>query len=206
MIITSNNTEEINFSKGGGLVAAIVQDATSGRVLMLGYMNEAALKKTLEKELVTFYSRSKERLWTKGETSGNHLALDSIYLDCDQDALLVLAHPKGPTCHTGQTTCFGEEYTGLSFLSQLEKVVSDRHDNPSEQSYTSSLFRAGLDKIIQKVGEEAIEVVIEAKNENKELLLGELADLTFHLLVLLKAKRINLKEVVSVLMTRHSKT
>ena len=129
--------------------------------------------------------------------------LDCIYLDCDRDALLVLADPKGPTCHTGQSTCFGEEQVGLSFLSHLEKVVSERHDHPSEQSYTSSLFRAGLDKIIQKVGEEAVEVVIEAKNENKELLLGELADLTFHLLVLLKAKGVALQEVVDVLAKRH---
>ena len=203
MIITSETIHRIDFSKGDGLVPAIIQDATSGRVLMLGFMSDESVKTTLNSRQVTFFSRSKNRLWTKGETSGHYLAFQSMKLDCDADTLLVQAIPQGPVCHTGESTCFGEEHQALSFLAHLENVVRQRQQQPSSQSYTSSLFSAGLDKIVQKVGEEAVEVVIEAKNDNKELLLGELADLTFHLLVLLRAKGISLQEIVDVLQARH---
>lgn len=181
----------------------IVQNATSNRVLMLGYMNEEALQHTLDSGKVTFYSRSKQRLWTKGETSENYLFLESVKADCDRDALLVLANPEGPTCHTGTISCFGNESYGLGFLAQLGEVIADRHQNPSDQSYTTSLFRKGIDKIAQKVGEEAVELVIEAKNDKKELFLGEAADLIYHLMVLLEYKKIPLEEVIGVLQERH---
>lgn len=203
MQITEQNLEQIDFQKSGGLVPAVVQDAHAGRVLMLGYMNREALQNTLETKLVTFYSRSKERLWTKGETSGHFLHLVAVDLDCDADTLLIQANPQGPVCHTGDPTCFGKAFSGLSFLRYLEEVIDQRYNQPSDQSYTSSLFRKGIDKIAQKVGEEAVEVVIAAKNEDKDLLLGELADLTYHLLVLLKAKNIAFNEVLEVLEDRH---
>lgn len=203
MQITQANLTSIDFEKGEGLIPAIIQDAQSGRVLMLGYMNRAAADATLETGKVTFFSRSKKRLWTKGETSGNFLNLVRIDQDCDADTLLVQAIPTGPVCHTGEPTCFGKAFPGISFLRYLEEVVDQRYKNPSDQSYTSSLFRRGLDKIVQKVGEEAVEVVIAAKNEEKDLLLGELADLTYHLMVLLRAKNIQFSEVLKVLEERH---
>ncbi|NND31259.1 MAG: bifunctional phosphoribosyl-AMP cyclohydrolase/phosphoribosyl-ATP diphosphatase HisIE [Saprospiraceae bacterium] len=203
MTITAETLDKIDFNKSAGLVPAIIQDATSGRVLMLGYMNDAAVSNTLATGQVTFFSRSKNRLWVKGESSGHYLQLQSMMIDCDADTLLVQATPSGPVCHTGQSTCFGDDFQALSFLGHLEGVVQNRFDHPSGQSYTSSLFKAGLDKIIQKVGEEAIEVVIEAKNDDKDLFLGELADLTFHILVLLRAKGIRLEEVIDVLRKRH---
>lgn len=203
MKITKENISALDFNKAGGLLPVIVQNATSNMVLMLGYMNEEALQQTLDSGKVTFYSRSKQRLWTKGETSENYLYLKSVKADCDRDALLVLASPDGPTCHTGTTSCFGNESFGLGFLAQLAEVIADRHQNPTDQSYTSSLFRKGIDKIAQKVGEEAVELVIEAKNDQKDLFLGEAADLIYHLMVLLEYKKISLEEVIGVLQERH---
>ncbi len=203
MEITNENISALDFEKGEGLVPVIVQNATSNLVLMLGYMNEEALVHTLDTGKVTFYSRSKQRLWTKGETSENYLHLVSVKADCDRDALLILADPEGPTCHTGDTSCFGNKHSGLGFLAQLGDVIADRHENPSDQSYTTSLFRKGIDKIAQKVGEEAVELVIEAKNDKKDLFLGEAADLIYHLMVLLEYKKIPLEEVIGILQERH---
>ncbi|MCH7826899.1 MAG: bifunctional phosphoribosyl-AMP cyclohydrolase/phosphoribosyl-ATP diphosphatase HisIE [Bacteroidetes bacterium] len=196
---------KIDFQKQGGLVPAIVQDAETKTVLMLGYMNEEAYKKTVETKKVTFYSRSKKRLWTKGEISRNFLELIDIKIDCDNDTLLVFAKPLGPVCHTGNETCWNENNeSGFGFLSTLESVIKDRKDNPNKKSYTSSLFEKGISKIAQKVGEEAIEVVIEAKDENAELFINESADLLFHFLVLLQAKGVNFKNVVDCLKERRS--
>ncbi len=194
----------IDFEKTGGLVPAIIQDVKTKNVLMLGYMNQEAVDKTLESGKVTFYSRSKNRLWTKGEESGNFLELVDMKVDCDNDTLLVQANPIGPTCHKGTDTCWGEDNTpNFSFISQLEKVIADRHDNPDEKSYTSSLFKKGINKVAQKVGEEAVEVVIEAKDDNEELFLNESADLLYHYLILLKAKGYQLRDVVKILEGRH---
>jgi phosphoribosyl-AMP cyclohydrolase / phosphoribosyl-ATP pyrophosphohydrolase len=194
----------IDFSKySDGLVPAIIQDATTNVVLMLGFMNEAALQKTQELQKVTFYSRSKQRLWTKGEESGNFLELKEIKVDCDNDTLLIKANPVGPVCHTGADTCWNEPNTSNDFLSALEKIIADRKNNPSDKSYTSSLFTKGINKVAQKVGEEAVELVIESKDDNKELFLGEAADLLFHYLILLQAKGFELKDVVKVLKERH---
>lgn len=196
----------IDFEKMNGLVPAIVQDAISGKVLMQGYMNEEALAKTLETEKVTFFSRSKNRLWTKGETSGNFMELVSIAGDCDGDSILIKANPRGPVCHTGSDTCWNEENSSKTgFIDQLRAIIKDRKNNPSDQSYTASLFAKGINKIAQKVGEEAVEIVIEAKDDNKELFLGEAADLLFHYLVLLEAKGYELDEVMEVLIQRHQK-
>lgn len=200
----------IDFEKGNGLVPAIVQDAVTGKVLMLGYMNEEAYRITLERGLVTFYSRSRSRLWTKGETSGNFLQLREILPDCDGDTLLVKAVPAGPVCHTGQDTCFGEDNNpsdipSSDFLVYLESVIRDRRDNPVEGSYTNHLFAKGLNKIAQKVGEEAVELVIESKDNDKNLFLGEAADLMYHFLVLLVQKGCTLSEVGDVLKERHSR-
>jgi len=203
MVVTKENTKEIDFEKGNGLVPAIVQDVNTGRVLMLGYMNQESIEETFKSGNVTFFSRSKARLWTKGETSGNFLRLMEIKLDCDKDTLLVSANPIGPACHTGEDTCFGNVYAGNAFLGHLEQVIKGRKDSPSDQSYTSSLFAKGIDKIAQKVGEEAVEVVIASKNEDRELLLGELADLFYHTLVLLREKDVTLSDVMSVLEDRH---
>ena len=187
-----------------GLVPAIIQDSKTNKVLMLGYMNEESLEKTKATGLVTFFSRSKQRLWTKGEESGNHLQLVSIANDCDKDTLLIKAQPKGPTCHTGSDTCWGEmNKESLSFLHTLEEVISDRKANPSDESYTSSLFAKGINKIAQKVGEEAVEVVIEAKDDNDDLFKNEAADLLYHYLILLQAKGMKLEDVVAVLSERH---
>ncbi|NJO89955.1 MAG: bifunctional phosphoribosyl-AMP cyclohydrolase/phosphoribosyl-ATP diphosphatase HisIE [Chloroflexia bacterium] len=195
---------KIDFEKDKGLVPAIIQDATTKTVLMLGYMNEEAYKKTTETKQVTFFSRSKNRLWTKGEESGNFLNLVDIKVDCDNDTLLVFVNPVGPTCHTGTDTCWKEENTETyGFLSHLEKVISDRKDNPDDKSYTSSLFKKGINKIAQKVGEEAVELVIESKDDNKDLFLNEGADLVYHFLVLLRAKGYSLAEIVNVLKERH---
>jgi len=194
----------IDFEKGNGMVPAIVQDATTKKVLMLAYMNQEAYNKTVETNKVTFFSRSKNRLWTKGEESGNFLNLIEIKADCDQDTLLVFAKPDGPTCHTGTDTCWGEENKeSFGFLSELEKIIDNRKNNPTEKSYTSSLFAKGINKVAQKVGEEAVELVIEAKDDNKDLFTNEAADLIFHFLVLLKAKNIELEEVVEILRKRH---
>lgn len=196
----------IDFDKMDGLVPAIVQDAISGKVLMQGYMNEEALAKTQETGMVTFFSRSKNRLWTKGEASGNFMELVSMAADCDGDSILVKANPRGPVCHTGADTCFFEENLSKTvFIDQLRTIIKDRKNNPNDTSYTASLFAKGINKIAQKVGEEAVEIVIEAKDDNKELFLGEAADLLFHYLVLLEAKNYELDEVMDVLIQRHKK-
>lgn len=186
-----------------GLVPAVVQDARTGVVLMLGYMNREALEKTLETRFVTFFSRSKQRLWTKGETSGNALRLRDIRLDCDEDAILLKAEPAGPVCHTGDDTCWGERNQAVYFLPVLENIIQERKNAAPENSYTAKLFAAGIPKIAQKVGEEAVETVIESLGENREQLLNESADLLYHLLVLLAAKEVKLEEVESVLKARH---
>jgi phosphoribosyl-ATP pyrophosphohydrolase/phosphoribosyl-AMP cyclohydrolase len=188
-----------------GLVPAIIQDAVSGKVLMLGFMNEAAVAKTQELQKVTFFSRSKNRLWTKGEESGNFLLLKEMKSDCDNDTLLIKVMPQGPTCHTGADTCWNEENRGDDFLFELEQVIADRKNNRSEKSYTSSLFDKGINKIAQKVGEEAVELVIESKDDDKDLFLGEAADLLFHYLILLQAKGYSLSDVTGILRGRHKK-
>ncbi len=200
----------IDFEKGGGLVPAIVQDAVTRKVLMLGYMNEEAYKLTLDRGLVTFFSRSRGRIWTKGETSGNFLQVREILADCDGDTLLVKAIPSGPVCHTGADTCFGEEnqpteVSSPEFLFYLESVIHDRMTNPIEGSYTNHLFSRGLNRISQKVGEEAVELVIASKDDDKDLFLGEGADLMYHFLVLLAEKGCTLSEVIDVLKERHSR-
>ena len=200
------NTETMNpdFSKSAdGLLPAIIQDDTTSKVLMLGYMNEEALKVTRETQRVTFYSRSKQRLWTKGETSENFLNVMDIKLDCDNDAILVKVQPDGPTCHTGADTCWNEKNEGLGFLNKLEEVIKQRKNSNDEKSYVKSLFEKGINKIAQKVGEEAVEVVIEAKDNDEELFLNESADLLFHYLILLQAKGYELKDVVEILKGRH---
>jgi len=186
-----------------GLLPAIIQDAQTQNVLMLGYMNEAALEKTQSTGRVTFYSRSKQRLWTKGEESGNFLEFKSIKVDCDQDTLLVMATPVGPTCHKGTDTCWGEKNTsGLSFVRDLEVIIDDRQQNPSQDSYVSSLFEKGGNKIAQKVGEEAVETVIEAVDGNEALFMEEAADLFFHYLILLKSKGKSLEDILALLKQR----
>jgi len=196
--------KQIDFEKLGGLVPCIVQDADSNIVLMLGFMNAEALQKTIAEKRVTFFSRSKQRLWTKGETSGSFLNVVDIIADCDQDTLLIKAHPVGPACHTGADTCFNERNGGWN-LAGLEKTIADRKNNPKEGSYTTMLLNSGMNKIAQKVGEEAVELVIEAKDDNKDLFLNEAADLMYHYLVLLQAKGYSLQDVEEVLKQRHKK-
>jgi phosphoribosyl-AMP cyclohydrolase / phosphoribosyl-ATP pyrophosphohydrolase len=193
---------KIDFSKSNGLVPCIVQDVSTNKVLMLGFMNEDAYRKTLEEKKVTFFSRSKQRLWTKGETSGNFLWLSEILVDCDLDTLLIKATPTGPVCHTGADTCFSERNDQWN-LNSLEAVIKDRKANPVKGSYTTSLFEAGLNKVAQKVGEEAVELVIEAKDNNKDLFLNEAADLIYHYLVLLTEKGYAIDDVLEVLRKRH---
>ena len=197
---------KIDFDKNSdGLVPAIVQDSETKNVLMLGYMNREALEKTKELQKVTFYSRSKQRLWTKGEESGNFLHLVDMKLDCDRDTLLISVRPLGPVCHTGTDTCWGlKNDNNTGFLAELESVIASRKANQQdEKSYVASLFRSGMNKIAQKVGEEAVEVVIEAKDDNEELFLNESADLLFHYLILLQAKGYKLEDVIKVLQSRH---
>ncbi len=194
-----------NWAKAdNGLIPAIIQDANTKSVLMLGYMNEEALTKTQRTKKVTFYSRSKKRLWTKGEESGHFLNLVDIKNDCDQDSLLISVHPKGPTCHTGTDTCWGEENNdSFGFLSRLEEVIEQRRTAADGNvSYVASLFEKGINKIAQKVGEEAVETVIEAKDDNDDLFLNESADLLFHYLILLQAKGFRLKNIEAVLKSR----
>jgi phosphoribosyl-ATP pyrophosphohydrolase/phosphoribosyl-AMP cyclohydrolase len=190
-----------DFTKSDGLLPVIIQDSVDLRVLMLGYMNEAAFVKTVNERKVTFYSRSKERLWTKGEASRNILSVDSMHLDCDRDTLLILATPSGPTCHTGEISCF--KSTNYSFLLSLERIISAKVEQNESNSYTSKLFKRGINKIAQKVGEEAIELVIEAKDDDMQLFLNEGADLLYHLLVLLKAKNVTLKDIELILEQRN---
>lgn len=197
---------EIDFKKyEDGLVPAIIQDHDTQKVLMMGFMNEEALEKTLSGGRVTFFSRSKKRLWTKGEESGNFLELKSVAVDCDHDTLLIKAHPLGPVCHTGADTCWSEENHNDNFLLCLEETIASRRRVAPEGSYVASLFAKGINKIAQKVGEEAVEVVIESKDDNETLFLNEAADLLFHYLILLQAKGYQLKDVTEVLQKRHSK-
>jgi phosphoribosyl-AMP cyclohydrolase / phosphoribosyl-ATP pyrophosphohydrolase len=194
---------KIDFSKPERLVPCVVQDAETLRVLMLGYMNEEAYTKTVKEKRITFYSRSKQRLWTKGETSGNYLELVELLIDCDGDTILAKANPKGPTCHTGADTCFNEQNKSEWTIHSLEKVVQQRKANPVEGSYTNKLLTGGINKVAQKVGEEAVELVIESKDNNPELFLGEAADLLYHYTVLLTAKGFTLRDVEHVLAQRH---
>lgn len=199
----SQTIGELDFAKSGGLIPAVVQDAATSVVLMLGYMNEAALRETIDSGKVTFFSRSKNRLWQKGETSGHFLQVVDIKSDCDRDALLVKAVPNGPVCHTGSDTCFDETNAEPGFLARLESVIRSRKSGSPSESYTAALFAKGINKIAQKVGEEAVELVIEAKDDNRDLFLNEAADLLFHYLVLLNAKDASLSDVVAILEQRH---
>ncbi|MCR4619229.1 MAG: bifunctional phosphoribosyl-AMP cyclohydrolase/phosphoribosyl-ATP diphosphatase HisIE [Paludibacteraceae bacterium] len=195
----------IDFEKQGGLVPAIVQDALTGKVLMLAYMNKESLRKTLETKLVTFYSRSRKSLWTKGETSGNYLHLVSIASDCDNDTLLVKVHPDGPACHTGTDTCWGEvNKADAAFLSFLQEFIDKRHEEMPEGSYTTKLFKAGTKKMAQKVGEEAVETILEASSNGKDDdLIYEAADLIYHLIVLLTSRGLSINDVARELKKRH---
>ena len=195
----------IDFEKGGGLVPAIIQDSETKNVLMLGYMNEEAYQKTIDTKKVTFWSRSRNCLWTKGETSGNFLHLVDIMVDCDNDTLLVKATPDGPTCHTGTDTCWGEEnkLNPLLFLTELQDFINLRHEEMPEGSYTTSLFKDGINRIAQKVGEEALEAVIEATNGSKDKLVYEASDLIYHLIVLLTSKGLRIEDIAQELRKRH---
>ncbi|GAB5522131.1 MAG: bifunctional phosphoribosyl-AMP cyclohydrolase/phosphoribosyl-ATP diphosphatase HisIE [Roseivirga sp.] len=198
------NTQQVDFTKNDGLVPVVVQDSLTHKVLMLGYMNSEALQKTLDTARVTFYSRSKQRLWTKGESSQNYLNLEEVLIDCDNDTLLVKAKPDGPTCHTGTDTCFEEDNEGTTgFLDYLTGVIKQRREESPDTSYTASLFAKGINKMAQKVGEEAVELVIEAKDDNEDLFLNEGADLLFHYMILLEAKGYSLKDIIKVLQGRH---
>jgi phosphoribosyl-AMP cyclohydrolase / phosphoribosyl-ATP pyrophosphohydrolase len=194
----------LDFTKLDGLIPCVVQDADTQRVLMVGFMNEEAYKKTLDEKRVTFFSRTKQRLWTKGETSGNFLEMVEVLTDCDNDTLLIKARPSGPVCHTGADTCFSEDNKSWS-LKALEALIDERKKSPKKGSYTNSLFDAGINKVAQKVGEEAVELIIEAKDDNRDLFLGEAADLIYHYLVLLSAKGYTLSDVEAVLRERHKK-
>lgn len=191
----------VDFNKTNGLVPVIIQNETTLQVLMLGYMNEEAFLKTQQEGKVTFFSRSKNRLWTKGETSNNFLIVKKILIDCDNDCILIKAEPKGPTCHTGSTSCFKEE-TAKGFLYELEKTIAQRIDDNDESSYTNKLFKSGINKVAQKLGEEAVELVIEAIDKNDELFKNEAADLLYHFLILLKAKGVKLVETEEILYKR----
>lgn len=195
----------IDFEKSNGLAPAIIQDALNNRVLMLGYMNAEAFARTKAEGRVTFYSRSRQALWTKGATSGNYLEVVDMVADCDQDTILIKVKPLGPTCHTGAATCFGEE-SSKGFLYQLEDTVAGRIEADSPDSYTSQLYRSGINKIAQKVGEEALELVIEAKDDDPVLFRNEAADLLYHFLILLQAKGHNLEAIEQVLQVRHLKS
>ncbi|WP_010251060.1 bifunctional phosphoribosyl-AMP cyclohydrolase/phosphoribosyl-ATP diphosphatase HisIE [Myroides injenensis] len=194
---------DIDFKKGNGLVPVIIQDYSSLQVLMQGYMNEEAYQKTIEEGKVTFFSRTKNRLWTKGETSGNFLLVKNVSIDCDKDCLLIQVVAIGPTCHTGSISCFGEVNGDKGFVYALEQIISDRIDNDVESSYTNQLYKRGINKVAQKVGEEAVEVVIEAKDNNDELFKNEAADLLYHYLILLKAKGFAFSDIEAVLKGRH---
>lgn len=197
-----NNKISINFNKTNGLVPAIIQDNRTLEVLMLGYMNQAALSQTQSTGKVCFYSRSKQRHWVKGETSGNFLWVQSLQQDCDNDTILIKVKPAGPTCHTGKTSCFHQQEP-KRFLYQLEQIINERIEQNTDNSYTNRLIKKGINKVAQKVGEEAVELVIEAKDNDDELFKNEAADLLYHFLVLLKAKNISLLEVEQILRYRH---
>lgn len=193
----------IDFNKLNGLVPVIIQDEKTLQVLMLGFMNEEAFQKTKAENIVTFYSRTKQRLWTKGETSGNFLQVKDILIDCDQDSLLIKVNPKGPVCHTGSTSCF-KEVTSKGFLYKLEEIISQRIEDNDEKSYTNKIYRKGINKVSQKVGEEAVELIIEAKDNNSDLFKNEAADLLYHFLILLKAKNFKLEDIEQVLNSRNN--
>lgn len=198
---------KINFSKySDNLAPAVIQDNSTGKVLMLGFMNEEALNKTIKEGKVTFFSRTKNRLWTKGEESGNTLIVKDVLPDCDSDAILIKADPTGPVCHTGADTCWNEknEMNSTAFLTYLEGIIDSRKSGNDENSYVKKMFGKGVNKIAQKVGEEAVEMIIEAKDDDEELFLGEAADLLFHYLLLLNAKGYNLQKVIAILQQRHS--
>jgi phosphoribosyl-ATP pyrophosphohydrolase/phosphoribosyl-AMP cyclohydrolase len=197
------DTTTIDWEKCGGMVPVIIQDAREGSVLMLGYMSPEALHTTVDTGLVTFYSRTQEKLWTKGETSGHFLRLKSIALDCDQDTLLVKVEPIGPTCHTGCATCFGPKSPSVNFLNKLQSVIDQRYDERPAGSYTTRLFEDGVQRMAQKVGEEGVEVALAAMNPSDTELLGEAADLIFHLMVLLKGRGLKLSDAVKILEQRH---
>ncbi len=201
--IRINYMINIDFKKGDGLVPAIIQDNITLQVLMVGYMNEEAYDQTVREGKVTFFSRSKNRLWTKGETSGNFLIVKEITTDCDNDALLFMVDPAGPVCHTGRQSCFGDE-ASKGFVYQLENIINQRIDGNAEGSYTNKLFKKGINKVAQKVGEEAVELVIEAKDDNIDLFKNEAADLLYHFLILLKTKNVAFEEVEEVLRKRHN--
>ncbi len=198
-----NKSIKPDFNKMNGLVPAVIQDAATMQVLMVGFMNEEALQKTVNEGKVTFFSRSKNRLWTKGETSGNFLYVKEIKTDCDNDTLLITVDPAGPVCHLGTTTCFGENDSSKGFVYKLQKVINQRIDENAGDSYTNKLYRKGINKVAQKVGEEAVELVIEAKDNNDELFKNEAADLLYHYLILLKAKGFKLEDIEKVLEGRH---
>jgi phosphoribosyl-AMP cyclohydrolase / phosphoribosyl-ATP pyrophosphohydrolase len=205
--LTLADIARLDFAKGGGLLPAVVQHADTGSVLMVGFMNADAVRATLERGRVVFFSRSKQRLWEKGETSGHHLALAEIVSDCDADTLLITAWPQGPVCHTGTRTCFGDEpltaVEPLAFLAQLERIIDERIRERPEGSYTARLFAEGVGRLAQKVGEEGLEVALAAVSQSDERLIGEAADLLFHLLVLLRSRNLALTRVVAELRTRH---
>ena len=192
---------KIDFKKGDGLVPVIIQNELTLQVLMLGYMNEDAYNKTKDEGRVTFFSRTKNRLWTKGEESGNFLTVKEISIDCDNDTILIMARPQGPTCHTGATSCFNKE-TATGFIYELENTISDRIDSDNQESYTNKLYQSGINKVAQKVGEEAIELVIEAKDNDNNLFKNEAADLLYHYIILLKAKGFKLQDIEGVLKNR----
>lgn len=196
--------KEPNFKNKNDLLPAIIQNALNNDVLMLGYMNREAYNLTVETKKVTFFSRSRQKLWVKGETSSNFLNVNNIYVDCDKDTILIKAIPEGPTCHTGDYSCFGIESDKLQFLSYLQQLIEKRKKDMPENSYTTKLFTKGINKIAQKVGEEAVELIIEAKDNNRELFVNEAADLMYHLLVLLSAKNESIENIVEVLKKRHS--
>jgi phosphoribosyl-ATP pyrophosphohydrolase/phosphoribosyl-AMP cyclohydrolase len=193
---------QLDFSKGNGLVPAVIQDDTTLQVLMVGFMNEESLRKTELEGKVTFFSRSKNRLWTKGETSGNFFIVKNITVDCDNDTLLIKVNPVGPACHTGSTSCFGDE-TPKGFLYKLEQIISQRIDENATDSYTNKIYRQGINKTAQKVGEEAVELIIEAKDDNIDLFKNEAADLLYHLLILFKSKGVSITEIEECLARRH---
>lgn len=201
-MISKKDISKIDFNKSNGLIPAIIQHFRSLEVLMLGYMNEESLETTLKENKVCFFSRSKKRLWIKGESSGNFLMVKDIYLDCDMDTILVLAEPLGPTCHTGDRTCFGDEGIGL-FISRLDEVIQSRNKSDDEKSYTSKLLKKGIKKIAQKVGEESVELILEAEHGTDERLISETADMMYHLLVLLRARNLSISDIDKELKSRH---
>jgi phosphoribosyl-ATP pyrophosphohydrolase/phosphoribosyl-AMP cyclohydrolase len=198
------DVSKVNFSKLNGLVPAILVDVNTNKILMLGFMNEESLRKTIEIGKATFYSRNRKTIWTKGETSGNFLIVKEILPDCDNDSLLIYADPVGPVCHTGNYSCFSLDSTSLNFLEKLNEVIKERKKDLPDGSYTAKLFKDGSDRIIQKVGEETVEVMIAAKNRNKKEIIYESADLIFHLMIMLEDNDIDLPEVVAELESRHS--